>query len=494
MYLHKNIKKSISFVLIIALLLSVFSITITATGMQDYDFSSFTEDEAMAFVEQCDINIPPEFVQLDVLPAFTQRLILQIYNNPNVQFCYNSRITQQYAEEVRAAVLSYMNINYVPAVATVASYSLQYNKVMDENGNWVTSGGYYNEKWLEYNCYAYSINRAERPNYYSTENYVQYAPGDMCGEGHFTATTTIEELALLVKNDLLAMGYTNIYLSATIPSITSAQELICVRRYSKIDYHFMHYDIETDAWYHKPGNTAILKYNYTPSNDRIWYTEYSAPGGENYTYDYYDSDIIFIKYDKNQINVNTNATSREYIQANKDVFCELNFANAGTYEIELSSTYAFDYEIYDEDFDVIREGTSSSTDISMSIDAGTYYLRMNFESYASSSYVDISIHAHSYTYRWLSDTQHRKTCDCGETSTAAHVVPQGSFSSPDGYAICLQCRGKAFVGVYYSLSINDLYHSVNGSYILPNGIIVLVEEDIAAYMAGTLEFYYGEKE
>ena len=29
----------------------------------------------------------------------------------------------------------------------------------------------------------------------------------------------------------------------------------------------------------------------------------------------------------------------------------------------------------------------------------------------------------------------------------------------------------------------------NGSYILPNGIIVLVEEDIEAYFAGTLIFY-----
>lgn len=29
----------------------------------------------------------------------------------------------------------------------------------------------------------------------------------------------------------------------------------------------------------------------------------------------------------------------------------------------------------------------------------------------------------------------------------------------------------------------------NGSYILPNGIIVLVDEDIEAYLSGTLVFY-----
>jgi hypothetical protein len=36
-------------------------------------------------------------------------------------------------------------------------------------------------------------------------------------------------------------------------------------------------------------------------------------------------------------------------------------------------------------------------------------------------------------------------------------------------------------------------YSVNGSYILPNGIIVLVEEDVEAYLNGTLVFYDKDK-
>ena len=31
--------------------------------------------------------------------------------------------------------------------------------------------------------------------------------------------------------------------------------------------------------------------------------------------------------------------------------------------------------------------------------------------------------------------------------------------------------------------------TLNGSYILPNGIIVLVDEDVEAYLNGTLVFY-----
>lgn len=42
-------------------------------------------------------------------------------------------------------------------------------------------------------------------------------------------------------------------------------------------------------------------------------------------------------------------------------------------------------------------------------------------------------------------------------------------------------------GVY-----TDLPHTENGSYILPNGIIVLVPEDEEAYFNGTIEFRTGE--
>ncbi len=36
----------------------------------------------------------------------------------------------------------------------------------------------------------------------------------------------------------------------------------------------------------------------------------------------------------------------------------------------------------------------------------------------------------------------------------------------------------------------QLPHTENGSYILLSGIIVLMDEDIEAYMNGTLEFIY----
>ena len=104
-------------------------------------------------------------------------------------------------------------------------------------------------------------------------------------------------------------------------------------------------------------------------------------------------------------------------------------------------------------------------------------------------------HIHSYTHRyvWLSEVLHKSCCECGEYNTSNHVVTQGSFTTPDGYAICLLCRGRVLVGVLQSVP-NRSAHTDNGSFILTNGTIVLVEADIDAYIAGTLEFYYGEKE
>lgn len=105
------------------------------------------------------------------------------------------------------------------------------------------------------------------------------------------------------------------------------------------------------------------------------------------------------------------------------------------------------------------------------------------------------VHEHSYTdhYTWQSIGLHKSYCRCDSYVTSYHVVAPGSLVGPDGYTICMLCRGRAPVGNLLSVP-EGLAHTDNGSYILPNGTIVLVEEDVEAYLAGTLEFYYGEKE
>lgn len=120
---------------------------------------------------------------------------------------------------------------------------------------------------------------------------------------------------------------------------------------------------------------------------------------------------------------------------------------------------------------------------------------MNFAVTSFSGVVNISAshsHSHSYTdrYVWKSYTQHDCFCECNQKITSSHVIQHGSGT---GYATCLLCNGLASIGNLNSV-VADLPHTQNGSYILPNGTVVLVEEDIETYMSGSLIFSNGETE
>lgn len=457
----------------------------------------------MAFVAENNVAIPAGLQGTDILSEFTLELILCAYQSPNVPFCFNYTETQNYAEAIRSAVKQYMPRSASTPVTLSTSYSLQYNKVRDANNNWVTSGGVYNSAQAYYNCYAFSINRVEQPSFYATTG--QYQPGDMSGAGSFvfeTSEQSISELAAIVCADLQVMGYSNVTSSLFLPTVDSSQELICIRR-SDTDYHFMKYDAETDAWYHKPGGTAILKYNYEPSNARLWYQEYcNANGTFSNVEKAYTSDIVFIRYFKNRITLSDNTTSQVVISAGKDVLYEVTAPATGNYTVQLSADSPFKYELYkaDLDMDVVSSSEScTSRTISLTTtSADRYYLRLSFVNSSVSDSIAISAatvshtHLYSHSYIWNSYKNHKAFCSCGGYQIRAHVVTEDAFSSGAQYANCLRCGGLAEFGSVGALSLNELYHSANGSFILPNGVIVLVDEDIDAYMDGTLTFTQGD--
>lgn len=98
---------------------------------------------------------------------------------------------------------------------------------------------------------------------------------------------------------------------------------------------------------------------------------------------------------------------------------------------------------------------------------------------------------HSYTsWSYYSNTQHIEKCSiCGQTGTRknAHI-----FRSTDTgrYKTCIRCNTAVdtnFGGGF--INSTKVMVSLNGSYIMPNGIIILVDEDIDAYLNGDLIFY-----
>lgn len=105
----------------------------------------------------------------------------------------------------------------------------------------------------------------------------------------------------------------------------------------------------------------------------------------------------------------------------------------------------------------------------------------------------MSVHtAHTYDeWTYYNSSTHIKSCCCGAHGTAArqHIVKSSEIVNYR--ANCLECGYLLDLRTDMALGSTDnaLKISVNGSYILPSGIIVLVDEDVEAYLSGTLLFY-----
>lgn len=101
-------------------------------------------------------------------------------------------------------------------------------------------------------------------------------------------------------------------------------------------------------------------------------------------------------------------------------------------------------------------------------------------------------HIHSYTdsYVWYTYTQHRSICECEEYILQPHVVSANSYGSGMQTYYCMLCGGQSSIGPIEPYGNNLYPFTANGSFILPNGVIVLVDDDIEAYLDGTLIFNY----
>lgn len=154
--------------------------------------------------------------------------------------------------------------------------------------------GDWDPSYSDYNCYAYAIGLTTALNpggKYTGENIFDIKPIDQY---------TLEQLTVYVTQDLYTLGYNCV--RPTKNSFTVPQDnakLICIRK-TDWDYHFMKYN--DGDWYHKPGNSWVLRYLYTPSSDVPWYQEacFYKNGRKVYkrTDNVYDGDIYFINYAK----------------------------------------------------------------------------------------------------------------------------------------------------------------------------------------------------
>lgn len=171
------------------------------------------------------------------------------------------------------------------------------------------------------------------------------------------------------------------------------------------------------------------------------------------------------------------------------MFIKFNVTNSCEYEFTIVGNYSVDVKLYDANFNEIivnktvmevnRRITFSNT-----LTSGEYYVRV-YSSYSEPQIVDLDIqtnHTHSYTrYRTYSSTQHKAICSCGASILQYHMV--------DTSGCCVLCLAIVSSGIS-PLTLNNVnYITENGSYILPNGVIIIVEADMDSFIKNKTDIY-----
>ncbi len=177
------------------------------------------------------------------------------------------------------------------------------------------------------------------------------------------------------------------------------------------------------------------------------------------------------------------------------------FETTGTMDTygELFSSYVFGISTANRLLNGFNDNGGVDNNFKLTInlvEGQVVYLRIRAHDWTSlGSYtIKASNHTHSYTtWKYLNNISHIESCTCGITGTAtgAHVVP---LNPPvNGLVNCLLCNHKITSGDIVvipglnTIGVNQV--TVNGSYKLPNGIILLADEDMQSYFNGTLIFY-----
>ena len=279
--------------------------------------SEMSEDECVKFIIRHGVIIPQGY---DIDPNFNaivKYYIQAVEANPNYPIVSSNEVMHDFISGIIRVVNAYYGVSLGVSHKQRSAYELEYNRVMNSRGQWqwVRSGGLWHNSYEEYNCYGYAIGKTsvfKDPGFHSGNQPPKLPNGKK--------DYSVYGMALFVIEDLEELGYEVVFFDDSKPDTTnlaSYQRLICIREgvfnegfigeYS--DYHLMKYNAEDDSWYHKPGNTAPLKYFHNGVSDPsvgewnstrseyVWVIETSSNGNESRNNSgYYYGDIYYIVY------------------------------------------------------------------------------------------------------------------------------------------------------------------------------------------------------
>ena len=178
---------------------------------------------------------------------------------------------------------------------------------------------------------------------------------------------------------------------------------------------------------------------------------------------------------------------------------EIYICNGSTYISKvLYSTTIYEYNIDSTNLNIVRaEITANISLLDLIYDKIYIFCVSNGnieEWYTQNVVVSMSTEQvftceHDYAYVSLGENGHRTTCVCGETRVESHAVNASEALGRYANCICCGYRVNLLTGPIISPLNSTYLISENGSYVLQNGVIVLVEEDYTSYINGVLIFY-----
>jgi hypothetical protein len=279
-----------------------------------------SENECIEFIKQYNIEIPNDYTE-DMWAPFVKEVIETVDANPDYEFAFNYTVTLEFANEIKEAVNSYYGIIANQTVCQpISEYSALADYYVLQDSTAVTA---WMPQFNNFNCYVYSIN---------TPDQVWKDPGYWSGKS-FNLGMGILTIAELAVDDLIALDHERVYCTSSMETtnLCTNEKIICVRR-GTYDYHFMRFD--SGVWYHKPADSAILRYNHVPSVMRVWSNERVLASGAVEPSLYYDSNIIYISYDGHdwQYTYYGNNYHRKQCDICGDIFteaCDYEYSYAG---------------------------------------------------------------------------------------------------------------------------------------------------------------------
>lgn len=282
-------KKKICLIVVIML---TFSLLVPATAIETVQLSSLSDDEIVEFLVDFGVDLPDVYTEGTSWMTFIRFVIEIVEEDPSTRFVFEDFNHQELACEIKVAVNAYYGVTETALTSNArTTATLQDSTVL---GEW-------DDVYETYNCYGYAIGVYRRlsPGQLAWEN------SGAAGSFYYDWTQDVSVVAGWVKNDLESLGYDVCEPTTTMPEteVTAHVRLICIRTdtygeayYQSMDFHLMKLE-EDGCWYHKPGGTIPLMYNYVPTTSRIWLGECWDEDGYNPNrLVSYTSDIYFIEY------------------------------------------------------------------------------------------------------------------------------------------------------------------------------------------------------